>query len=407
MPNRPLIALAAFTLLAGCSRSHGPSTAILNADAYKLDTPNTTVVEPTRPIAPAVQQTITPVPALPATAQAATRSAAPSQGEYVTLGGVVARVNGKPIFSDEVLSLAAPKLEKQSLMKTSEQFAPIAFATLRDALGGLIRDELEVAAAERSLRPDEQKIATRLTEQWRDAQITGAGGSLELAMQKARDDGQNFNDLVEQQHRELLRQIYYQKKIFPRVQVTVDEVRRYYDQHLKDQFTVPAKLEFKVIKLAAAGAGSKEAAMAKAADLRSRIGSPADFAKAAAETNDDPLLKKSGGDLGLGLVDRGAYRYPALEDAAFALKPGQTSQPVAADGDAYLVELVRKQGGEVVPFEEVQDKIQRELQVRQMAALQQQQREQLEKEASVQQYPEMIRATFDLAMLRYVGTAQR
>ena len=406
MPDRPKIALPLLALAlpaalvaTGCSQSRKPSTAILDAPAYRLSTPDAGTIPVTEPL----NSRADTLAATPTTRLAGALPVGQSSGTYSMLGGVVARVNGKPIFSDEVLAGAAPKLAEAAPAMTAEQFTPVAFAAIRDSLGNIIREELEVAAAERGLRPEDKTLAANMTTQWREAQISQAGGSLALAMQKAGEQGEEFNQQVEQQHRDFLRQIYYQKKVFPRLEVTVDDIRRYYDSHQKDQFTVPSKLEFRVLKVSGKSAGSPEAAMVTAAKLRGRIESGESFEKVASEANDDPMLKRSGGDLKLGLIDRGAYRIAPVEDAAFALQPGQVSQPVAADGDAYLVKLVRKEGGNVVPFEEVQDKVKRSMQLQQMAALEDQRRQQLVKEASVEQFPEMLRATLASAVMRYTG----
>ncbi len=412
MPDRPpiarplLVLVPALAMVAvGCGHSRKPSAAIAGAPAYRFETPDTGAVHSAKAADNADAPRATPV---------AERSARPasgpdlpvgqSSGGYSTLGGVVARVNGKPIFSDEVLAAAGPKLAEAAPAMTAAQFTPVAFAAIRDALGGMIREELEVAAAERGLRPADLKLADNLTGQWRETQISAAGGSVELTRQRATADGKNFDAEVEEQHREFLRQIYYQKKVFPRLQVTVDDVRRYYDSHRKDQFTVPAKLEFRVIKVSADAAGSPEAAMAKAKTLLSRIKAGTSFEAVAAEANDDPMLKRTGGDLKLGLIDRGAYRIAPVEDAAYALQPGGVGGPVADEaGDAYLVKLVKKEGGNVIPFADVQDEVKRAMQIRQMAAMEDQRRQRLVSEATVEQDPDLLKATLELAVKRYTG----
>ena len=47
-----------------------------------------------------------------------------------------------------------------------------------------------------------------------------------------------------QQHRSFLRQLYDQKKIWPRVRVTAADMRRYYDRNRAAVFTIPDAAQF-------------------------------------------------------------------------------------------------------------------------------------------------------------------
>ena len=448
-PRRPL-ALAALTSLAltGCGGDRRPSTAILDADdfhrngvadagrptagadrsgvvIYDPDRPNRATPYDGSPDRPAVRdddadagrtadapgpddpvRSIGPVVAQGVPTDADRRPDAAGQdagGQYMTVGGVVARVNGRPIFSDDVLALAAPALREAAGTMSAQQFEPFAAAQIRDATRDLVRDELEVAAAERNLSPEDRAVADDLTGKWREQQIANAGGSLSAARQRAAAEGQDFDDLLRRKNRDFLRQIYYQKKVVPRVQVTVGDMRRYYQTNLAGEFTQPAKLDFRVIKFAAAERGGPDGARAAAQAAVGRVNAGDEFAAVASAENDDAMLKRSGGDPGIGLIERGAYRVTEVENAAAALPPGGVAGPVAAGDDAYVVKLVRREGGGVTSFDDAQDAIRNKLQLAQFVALQEQTREQLEGDASRDFYPEMLAATLDLAKMRYVG----
>ena len=312
-------------------------------------------------------------------------------------------MNGRPIFSDDVLALAAPKLREAAATMSAQQFEPFAADQIRNATIDLVRDELEVAAAERNLSAEDRTVADNLTSQWREKQIAEAGGSLSAARERAAAERLDFDDQLLRKNRDFLRQIYYQKKVVPRVQVTVGDMRRYYERNLATEFTRPSKLDFRVIKFDAAGRGGPDAARAAAQRAVDRIDRGEDFAAVASDDNDDALLKRSGGDLGLGMVERGAYRVGEVESAADALRAGGVAGPVAAGDDAYVVKLVGREGGGVTPFADAQDEIKNKLQLQQFIALQEQTRERLEADASRELYPEMLAATLDLAKMRYVG----
>jgi len=158
-----------------------------------------------------------------------------SSGQYMTLGGVVAEVNGTPIYANKVLSVLDPILREKARKLDADSFRRQAKQDIDRRIQELVRLELFYAAAQRSLGPDDKKLADLMTVQWRMQQITKAGGSVELARRRARDEfGMDFDEMAqEQSHNELIR-IYDQKKIIPKIQVSASDIREYYDKHLSD-----------------------------------------------------------------------------------------------------------------------------------------------------------------------------
>ncbi|WP_430462416.1 SurA N-terminal domain-containing protein [Thalassolituus sp. LLYu03] len=77
-------------------------------------------------------------------------------------------------------------------------------------------------------------------------------------------------------------------------------------------------------------------ASALAAELYARVQSGGDFAALAKEYSDDIGTKNAGGDLGLAM--KGAY-VTEFEDALYALKKGEVSQPVKTEFGYHLIKL--------------------------------------------------------------------
>ena len=71
-------------------------------------------------------------------------------------------------------------------------------------------------------------------------------------------------------------QIYYQKKLVPRIQVTAEDMRRYYDQYRGAEFSQPEKVRFRLIKITVKQVGDPSLAKQKIEDLRKRKGPDAD-----------------------------------------------------------------------------------------------------------------------------------
>ena len=132
----------------------------------------------------------------------------PSSGEYVTLGGVLAEVNTTPIYADKVLSQIAPVLSARAKESSREQFRNIAAKEIRDQVQALVNLELEYAAALRNLDQKDKDFAEALTADWRRHKIAESEGSLELARKRAESQGQNFDDMLNEQYRLFMSQIY-------------------------------------------------------------------------------------------------------------------------------------------------------------------------------------------------------
>jgi peptidyl-prolyl cis-trans isomerase D len=85
-----------------------------------------------------------------------------------------------------------------------------------------------------------------------------------------------------------------------------------------------------------ASSAQVEAAKGRLADLKQKIAAGADFATLAKEQSEDTANKEKGGDLGIfgpGAMD------PAFEQAAFALKVGEVSDPVRTRFGVHLIKV--------------------------------------------------------------------
>jgi peptidyl-prolyl cis-trans isomerase C len=97
-------------------------------------------------------------------------------------------------------------------------------------------------------------------------------------------------------------------------------------------------------------------ALAKAQELRKKIEGGADFAVLAAVESDDLSTKEKGGDLGF--FKRGQMP-PSIEEAAFALKAGELSQPVKTSLGYTLIKVEELKP--VKSFEELRPELDRRL----------------------------------------------
>lgn len=86
--------------------------------------------------------------------------------------------------------------------------------------------------------------------------------------------------------------------------------------------------------------------------IAARLKGGEDFAKIAKEASKDPGSGAEGGDLGFFTKDR---MVPEFAEAAFAMKPGEISQPVKSQFGWHVIKVEDKRAQQPPAFEEVQD----------------------------------------------------
>jgi peptidyl-prolyl cis-trans isomerase D len=125
------------------------------------------------------------------------------------------------------------------------------------------------------------------------------------------------------------------------VHVSDDEVRAYYDTHKKlFERAGTAKVSILIIPRSVSAADSA-AVRARAQALRARITGGEKFEDVAKAESADSASAVNGGDLGKG--PRGRF-VPAFETAAYALKPGEISQPVLTPFGYHLIRVDSRKG---------------------------------------------------------------
>lgn len=168
----------------------------------------------------------------------------------------------------------------------------------------------------------------------------------ELLYQKAVQDGLDRDpevaEVLHQMQRQLLADEYMQRELRNRVQLTNDEIRKYYDEH-SDQYTQEVHLRHIVLN-------SVEDAQVVLEELRGG----GDFRALAKKHSVDPSAG-DGGDLGY--LAKGAMN-PAFEPAVFEMAPNEVRGPIASSFGFHIVQVVRRRkAAEPVTFEVARDEI--------------------------------------------------
>jgi peptidyl-prolyl cis-trans isomerase D len=145
------------------------------------------------------------------------------------------------------------------------------------------------------------------------------------------------------------------------IAVSEDDLRKYYAENEK-RYTAPEERRASHILVKAdkdAPKAEREKARAKAETLLAEVRkNPQSFAELARKNSDDEGSAPKGGDLEF--FGRGQMVKP-FEDAAFALKPGETSGIVETDFGYHIIQVTGARGGEKKTFEAVRGEIENEV----------------------------------------------
>lgn len=350
---------------------------------------------PTAPTSPPASPTTVPA------TSAAAQWAPIDTGVFQLVGFVVAEVNGKPIFADEVVKQLRPLLAAEAKKLDRDDFRKLAAEQLERQIGVLVNNEVWYAVAVKELPSADKEIARQMTRQWKSEEITKAGGSEEVARQRYGAQGVDFDEEAQRKYRANLMQVFSHRKINPLVRVTADDIREYYNRNVSE-FTTFGQVTFRLIKVDPKQRGGRDAAERAAREVRDRA-SREDFAKlASSDVNDNANNRPTGG-----LVEnmkKDSYVLEKVERAVWATDVGGITD-VIADGPAfYIAKVEAKQEGSVKPFGDlsVQNAIRQTLQRQQYTKQYESYRNRLVRQAVTRGGNEAERAVaLDMIMQNY------
>jgi peptidyl-prolyl cis-trans isomerase D len=169
----------------------------------------------------------------------------------------------------------------------------------------------------------------------------------------------NKNNYMEPEKRDLALLVATQEKIGATITIPESELRREYSAR-RDQYRTPERVKVRHILLKTTDKPPADVAKIKqkAEDLLKQIKGGANFAELAKKYSEDTTSAVNGGELGW--VVRG-QTVKNFENAAFSLKPGQTSDVISTEYGFHILQVEEKQDARTQPFEEVKDQLAAEL----------------------------------------------
>jgi peptidyl-prolyl cis-trans isomerase SurA len=261
---------------------------------------------------------------------------------------IVASIDGEPITLYE--------LETYERKHLAALLAAGASPSRKDLLDALITDKLvEKEIAAKGIRVDEEDVdhyVARVREQNRlsEEQLREALAQQGLTWEKYR----------EQVRAEIQKIQLLNREIRGKVNVTPQDVERYYEAH-KSDYARPARVHLRhiVLRLARDAPPEVEQAVRERLEaIRKRVVEGGeDFAAVAKEVSEDAAAQ-SGGDLGE--VEPGKI-LPQFQEAVARLREGEVSSPIRTDAGLHLLRVEKRIAEGFVPLREVSDEIREKL----------------------------------------------
>ena len=273
---------------------------------------------------------------------------------------VAAVVGNNIVLASEVEEKAAVLMADANKITDPEKRAARASALRREVLDRLIDDELILQqATELKLSISNEQVDASIDEIKKQNNIND-----EQLREALRGQGMSMAAYRADLKRQLLRFRVLNIAVGSRVNIADEEVKAYYDRHMKASANVQVRASHVFISIPegadAVAVGEKRGQAQKVIE-RARAGE--DFAKLARELSDDAATRAEGGDLGY----FGKDMLPkAIEEMVFAMKVGEIGGPVRADRGFHVIKLVDRKTKDPRPFDEVKDDIRMQLRQKDM-----------------------------------------
>jgi peptidyl-prolyl cis-trans isomerase C len=302
---------------------------------------------PAQAAAPAAAPAGTP-PAPAATAPSAVPAASPAVKPVpAQLPEVVAKVNGEDVKKGE-LDMAIKTLEDRARSAVPPEQRDAVYRQVLDRIIGF------------HLLVQEAKARKVVAPPWDvDSQVDQIKKQFpteDAFKQMLQSRGVTLEQLRADTAQTVAVNVMLKNELEPLVKVSEADTKTFYEQN-KTRFRQDDSVHASHILIRVpeqADVAAKAKAKTQADDLLAQIKKGADFAGLAKKFSQDPGSAPNGGDLGF--FSKGQM-VPAFEQAAFGLKPGQTSGVVETPFGYHIIRVSETKAGRDLPYDEVKAQI--------------------------------------------------
>ena len=265
---------------------------------------------------------------------------------------VIVRINSDIVTHSE---LQRSKDEvRQELRQQNPDKADAMFATReKDVLRDLIDQQLLLQKAKDKGITGDTELIKRLDEMRKQMNLS----SMDELEKAAKEQGVSFEDFKQNMKNQILTQLVIRNEVQPKIQVTKEEEKRYYEEHQKD-LEHPERVRLSEIlvsteKVQPGDQAGVAAAGQKAQQLLEQVRGGAAFDEVAKKGSDGPTAAQ-GGDLGF--FKRGTLARE-LEGKTFAMKTGDASDVVRTKQGFLILKVTDHEQAGVPPLKDIEPEI--------------------------------------------------
>lgn len=284
-----------------------------------------------------------------------------NQSGPLTGTSIVAEVNGKPLFVDDVLGGARQIIESDPRLPDSKR-QDVIEATLRKRLPKYVEDELIVQALEKKIPEDKRDAIKKTLEPHFQKVISGIKEKEGFVTDQQLDErlakeGISVDSLRENFIRMQMVDGYIGTSI--NVPETIDRevLVNYYQEHISD-YTPVEEVRFAEIVIRFRDHGGREGAEQAMTNVVTQLQSGKDFGDVAQALSDTMTSEKRGE---IGWIKRGSLTDKALEDMLFEMPDGKISSVQVRSDRLEVYKVIDHRDPGTIPFQEVQKEIEETL----------------------------------------------
>ncbi len=283
---------------------------------------------------------------------------AQEQKTEVDRGGVVAKVNGVPIYEKELNESLSLRFNKRKKFGFNSDADPeVAYAIKMQILNDLIDSAVltQAAMAEKDLPDVEDKVDEKIKS------LAQTFGGKENYAEFLKTKNSSLEKKKDYFRKSFLVQAYFDKKGLTNPEIPEEEIKALYEQQ-KKSFRTPERMKFSQVFVKAgkdASPEDKKKAKALAEKARKMLQDGKSFPDVVEELKGKTELEISGGDRGY--VRKGVLP-TSVEDIAFSMMPWKISNVVESEFGYHVFMVTDKKPAEYAPYEKVRDFLLRYLQ---------------------------------------------
>jgi len=283
-------------------------------------------------------------------------------------GGLVLNVGAETITAEEIIQPAVKAYQAKDNPQDFEKFKTNVWPKVAEAVLEKTTNILMYHEAQKSAPSDIDQRLDKVAEQEVNRFVARYEGNYAEAQKVIEEMGMGWDDFRDYIKRSILIESYNKKATRDKL-ITHRELVEYYNEVKEERFKIEGMIEFRLIDIdtgrivADEGTSEKEAALALSKQLLERINEGEDFGELAKEYSHGHRAAQGGlwTPVTAGAL---AEPYDVVEQKCQEMEPGEISSPIVSGKHVFIIRLENKRQAGYVPFEDVQRKIENEIQLK-------------------------------------------